>query len=199
MGHYTYLVFGDYATFEAKNCLPLPWLALFAPGDYTVDIQQEDDVRIERQRFVTSHVLARQRVTSAIDSVRGKGVSAYLRPLLVLDDVLSDGAPDAPVVLDGYELIAIGGDREERFRRGPARFARMLGSFTGDLQADLQAFNEVFWGLPSWVPITESVADMDPEERMFVLLGWYEGDPKREAIYSLDHFKADFWQPLTER
>ena len=38
-----------------------------------------------------------------------------------------------------------------------------------------------------------SVADLSPEDRMFVLIGTYWGNAEREEMYSLEYFDEAYW------
>lgn len=193
MGNRTRLSIGGRGEFEANNCLPVTWLALFDPRDFLVETHQEQqEEEFEVALYRTSAGAALERVARAIGRLRGRTPAwAFLRPLEILRDELAYCAPDETVELNTMELWATSEASRRKVAQAPAAFARMLEALRGDTQRDLAALNELAgeYSLVNEV----SVANLSGEERMLVLLGTYWGDAEREALYSLEYFGESYW------
>ena len=192
MGNRTALSFGSCGEFEANNCLPVTWLALFAPQELLIETREEDSERYDAAVYRTSQALALQRVTQTISKLKGFTPAwSYLRPLEILRDELVHCLSDEPITLDMTQLWAMNESFRQKVSRGISAFAEMLNRFTGDKERDLATLNQLVNDL-STGPIF-SVADLSAEEKMFVLIGTYWGDEEREALYSLEYFSESYW------
>jgi len=238
MGNRAQLAFGTCCEFEANNCVPVTWLAIFESGEFLVerrveelgqstggpvqkpepgvfhkllvairsafrqdrtetsagDVQQqpfrepeEYDVAVYR----TSKLQAVRRVELAISRLKGQTpIWAFLRPLEILRDELYL-CPEETVELDLTQFWAIDEAFEQRVSQAPDDLARLLDLLTNDEEQDLAALNRLIQ-LYNRVQIS-SVAGLDPEDRMFVLIGTYWGDQEREAKYSPEYFNEAYW------
>jgi hypothetical protein len=241
MGNRTHLFFGNYCEFEANNCLPVTWLALFDTREFLIEAYVEEpveheqfdgtDKKPEAERlqgllskiehvfkrgivksssgavqpqephapqeyfaagYRTSQSKALQRVEMAIGKLKGHTpVWTFLRPLEILRDELKLCPQDAILNLDLTQLWAMNETFNQRVTQAVAAFTKMLNELTGQEEQDLsllsQLVNDFTLGSVS------SVADLDPEERMFVLIGTYWGDEERENLYSLEYFNEAYW------
>ena len=70
MGNRTYLTFGNYCQFDANNCLPITWLALFLPQDFFTEGHQEDGEQYVIAFYQTSRELALQRLKEVINKIK---------------------------------------------------------------------------------------------------------------------------------
>jgi hypothetical protein len=191
MGNQTMLYFGDCCEFEASNCLPVTWLALFGLQDFVVEERREGSEEYEIAAYRTSHSAALERVNSVIDRLQGQTpVWAYLRPLEILRDELRLCSSDQPVELDVTQFYRARNQvYRQRVIEGPAAFAGMLEAITGDEARDLALLNQLVSDYSLFG--TSSVADLHPEDRMFVLIGTYWGE--REDLYTLEYFGESYW------
>jgi hypothetical protein len=165
---------------------PPPPSAAARPGPGPVNYDE-----YEAAVYQTSQVAALRRVEGAIDRLKGQTPAwPFLRPLEILRDELRRCPPDETVELELTQFWAMDDARRERVRRAATAFGRWLDDVAGDA-GDIAALdrlvNDYTLGRVS------SVADLHPEDRMFVLLGTYWGEPDREALYSLAHFDAAYW------
>jgi hypothetical protein len=235
MGNRTVLSFGTCCGFEANDCLPITWLALFAPQEFRVETRrfeykktQLEDTQGSLSKFLTSakralklgrnHIpesdmglstegplyeecdvavyqtsqrAALERVEAVIDRLVGQTpVWAYLRPLEILRDELRLCSSDQPVELDVTQFYWAGNQvYRQRVIEGPAAFAGMLTALSGDEARDLALLNQLVSEYSVFA--TPSVADLHPEDRMFVLIGTYWGE--REDLYTLEYFDESYW------
>lgn len=240
MGNRTNLAFGTCCEFEANNCVPVTWLALFESSEFLVERRveelvprarrpaekpqpgafhrllarirsafgcapaQTDSAEMKAQVFReteeydvaiyrTSRLQALTRAESAITRLKGRTpIWAFLRPLEILRDELHLCSQET-IELDVTQFWAIGRVFEQRISRAPDDFSGLLDALTNNEEQDLAALNRLV-NLYNRVQLS-SVTDLDPEVRMFVLLGTYYGDKEREAIYSLEHFSEAYWAP----
>lgn len=191
MGNRAYLSFGTCCEFEANNCIPVTWLALFGPDDFLVEMHCEDSEEYEVAVHRTSQPEALQRVEFVIDRLEGRTpVWAYLRPLEILRDELKLCSPDASIELDVTQFWAKDEIFKERVTQGADAFAKMLEDMVGDGQ-DLTRLNQLVSDFN--IARISSVVNLDPEDRMFVLIGTYWGE--REDLYSLEYFTEAYWAP----
>lgn len=239
MGNRVQLAFGACCEFEANNCIPVTWLALFESTEFLVE-RRVDEPAQHAQRpaeqpqagafhkfllairrafgrnlektggdresqsqalrepeeydvavYRTSKLQAVRRVESAIGSLKGSTpIWAFLRPLEILRDELHLCSEET-VELDVSQFWAINKAFEQRVSQAPDELTRLLNGLTGDGEQDLAALTRLI-NLYSRTQIS-SVADLDPEDRIFVLIGTYGGDQEREAKYSPEHFGAAYW------
>jgi hypothetical protein len=148
---------------------------------------EEYDVAIYR----TSQTQALQRVESVISKLQGHTpVWAFLRLLEILRDELVR-CPQEIIELDLTQFWAIDQVFEQRVAQAPDDFTRLLQGLTGEEGQDLVALDRLV-SLYDRAQIS-SIADLNPKDRMFVLIGTYWGDPKREAMYSPEHFNEAYW------
>jgi hypothetical protein len=184
------LSFGSCCEFEANNCLPVTWLALFDPEDFIVETRREGDEKYKVALYRTSRLAAHQRVESAIGRLREQTpVWAYLRPLEVLRDELEYCASIEAVELDVTQLWVKDKAHRQRVISAVSAFSDMLAAMTGDEAQDLVTLDHLVdeYNIAS----APSVADLRPEARMFVLIGTYWGE--REDLYTLEYFGEAYW------
>jgi hypothetical protein len=190
VGNRTMLSFSSCCEFEANNCLPVTWLALFSPEDFVVETQREDDEEYSVAIYRTAQPTALQRAELAIDRLKGQTPAwAYLRPLEILRDELRSCPAIATIELDVTQFWAKDDAFRQKVIEGPAAFAILLDTITGDQQKDLAALDRLVDDYS--IANISSVVDLDAEDRMFVLIGTYWGE--REDIYSLECFDEDYW------
>jgi len=238
MGNRTALFLGTRCEFEANNCLPITWLALFDSQDFVVEtrrfehefetigkqeitrsspglwssirrllgmgkqLESESEMPVTAEDtpyeecevavFQTAQLTALERAESAIEKLKARTpVWAYLRPLEILKDELQHCSPDDLVELDVTQFYWAGNPiYGQRTPKGPSSFVSMIESLTGDEQADLDAVNQLVVAY-SMASSISSVADLDPEMLMFVLIGTYWGE--REELYTLEYFDEAYW------
>lgn len=176
--------------FEANNCIPITWLALFGPDDFFVEKRREGSEEYAVTIYRTLRPAALQRVKLAINRLQGRTPAwAYLRPLEILRDELGRCPLDAFVELDATQFWAKGDTFKQRVIQGSNAFANMLDAMTGDKQQDLGILNSLVNDFSSArVSLVEALR---PEDRVFVLIGTYYGE--REDLYSMDYFDEAFW------
>ena len=140
--------------------------------------------------YQTSRATALERVESAILSLEGKTpIWTYLRPLEILRDELQHCQSGNPVELDVTQFYwARDPVYQQRILDGPSAFAHILESLTGEEHKDLGILNHLVNDYS--MGAISSLADLDAEDRMFVLIGTYWGE--REEIYTLEYFE-DYW------
>ena len=148
---------------------------------------EEYEVAIYR----TAQATALQRVELAIDRLKGSSPAwAFLRPLEILRDELRHCPPGGVIELDVTQFWAMNETFKQRVTQAVAAFEKMLNELRGDEQ-DLvildQLVNDYSLGQIS------SVAGLDPEDRMFVLIGTYWGDEEHEGMYTPEHFGEAYW------
>ena len=190
MGNRTSLSLGTYCEFDANNCLPVTWLALFDSQDYLVEARREGSEEYDVAGYRTSQLAALQRVESTIKRLKGHTpVWAYLRPLEILRDELRRCPPDEPIELDVTQFWTKDEIFKQRVTQSAAAFANMLDTLTGDEQQDLAILDRLVNDLST--ENTSSVSNLHPEDRMLVLIGTYWGD--LEDLYSLEYFGEVYW------
>jgi hypothetical protein len=190
MGNRVSLSFESCCEIEANNCIPVTWLALFASDDFSVETHCEDSEIYSVALYRTSRSAALQRVQLAIAKLNGQTPSwAYLRPLTILESELHLCSSVEFIELDVTQFWARDKIFEQKAAQGPAAFVKMLNAMTGDEQQDLETLNKLVndYALDT-IP---SIADLTPEDRMFVLIGTYWGE--RESLYSLEYFDEAYW------
>jgi len=77
MGNRTSLTFSDCCQFEANNCLPVTWLALYNPQEFLVEtrhenLEDDEDEGYDVALYRTSHNTALKRVEQVINLLKGK-------------------------------------------------------------------------------------------------------------------------------
>ena len=192
MGNRTALSIGSCCEFEANNCLPVTWLALFAAQEFLIETDEEDSEKYEVAVYRTSQTSALQRITQTIAKLKKHTPAwSYLRPLEILRDELGHCLPDEPITLDVTQLWAMNESFKQKVSGAISAFVEMLGKFTGDKEHDLATLDQLVNDLST--SIISSVADLSGEEKMFALIGTYWGDEEREALYSLEYFSESYW------
>ncbi len=176
--------------FEANNCIPVTWLALFGPNDLTVDTRCDGPEKYDAVVYKTSQSVAFQRVEQAISKLRGRTPAwKYLRPLEVLRDELKRCSVNSSVELDATQFWAMNETFRQLVVHGPVAIATMIDAMTGEKQHDMAVLNTLVNDFN--VVRISSVANLNPEERMFTLIGMYWGE--REDQYSLEYFGEAYW------
>ncbi len=193
MGNRTALIFDNCCEFEANNCLPITWLALFSPQEFLIETRHEDGEEYEVALFRTSREAALQRVVQVITSLKGQTPAwAFLRPIEILKDELNFCSSVNLIELNATQFYAIDESFRNKISNAVAAFQEMVSRFIGNSEHDIpmvtQLVNDYLLGNIS------SVSEIDSEERMFILIGTYWGDPEREELYSFDYFSEDYWK-----
>jgi hypothetical protein len=187
---------GEVGEFEANNCLPATWLALFEPKEYVIEREDEDEDEDDEEYVVvgykTTALKASQRVKTVINQIKGQTpVWAFLKPLEILWDELALCSEEDVITLDLTQLWAIDESYEQKIQEAVWDFRKMLQQFNGSLEYDLSLLNQ-FIGAFALGP-TLSVMDLSAEEKMFVMIGTYYGDEEHEDLYSLEYFGEEYW------
>ena len=238
MGSRAQLALGS-CEFEANNCVPVTWLALFESDEFLVERRVEEPVqpvrkpiqtpeprgfrkllvairrilkreiaetgkdRVQPQEFHepeeydvaiyrTLRSKALKRVDLAISRLKGQTpIWTFLRPLEILRDELKLCAQDETIELDLTQFWTIDDTFKHRVSQAPGDFASLLDALSSDGERDLVALDRLV-NLYNRAQIS-SVADLDPKDRMFVLIGTYWGDGEREAMYSAEYFNEAYW------
>lgn len=200
MGNRTSLTFGTRCEFEANNCLPVTWLALFDEAEFLVesrpfeDEAEEDSEETEVAVYQTSPPTALKRVEIIIDKLKDRTPAwVYLRPLEILRDELKQCASDAVIELNVTELWGMNELFEQRVSQAPAAFNGMLNHLMGEEEQDSRLLTELVdhFNLGK----VTSLAALDSESKMFVLIGSYWGE--EEDLYSLEYFDETYWTANT--
>ena len=191
-GAIAYLSLGDYCQFETSSCIPVTWLALFATGDWAVESRHRGPYEYTAVLYKTLRTEALQRVEAAIErATKYPSVWAYLRPLEVLRDELERCPPGARVELHATEVWEGSEAIRKQVRSGAADLAAMLEGLSGEGEENVASLSLLVDGL-GYAAI-RSLAELDAEARMLVLIGAYWGDPEREELYSRGCFSEDYW------
>lgn len=193
MGQYTYLYLGERCEIEAKNCLPISWLPLFAADNFSVVPSA-----IAGDTYL-AYVLKTSAEEALHKAERAKArllpfphISRFLRPIEILITELQHRASADLVKLDATQLVQEDDVFAQRLQNGPRAFDEMLGAMTGDEGQDcsrLERFISTFK-----LSQIDSLRKMHSEDRMFLLFGTYWGDD--ESKYSSRFFDKSFWQPI---
>lgn len=198
MGNRTSLIFGDYCEFEANNCLPVTWLSLFASHELLVeirhgDLEESEGEEYEAALYQTSQANALERVEQAVISLKGRTPAwAFLRPLEIIRDELYLCSSTATIELDATQFWAISEAFQKNIAEAANAFQEMKAGFSGNEEHDISLLDRL---VSSYNPGSiSSIANMDPESRMFIMVGTYWGDPVREDLYSSDYFSEGYWR-----
>jgi hypothetical protein len=190
VGNRAMLSIGTCCEFEANNCLPVTWLSLFGSDDFVVETHQEGGEEFKMALYRTPRSAALQRVNSAISRLEGETPAwAYLRPLKILWDELQYCSSSETVELDVTQFWAKDEAYRQRVIDAASAFSDMLNTITGDETQDLVILDR-FVDEYSIASVT-TVADLHPENRMFILIGTYWGE--REHLYTLEYFGETYW------
>jgi hypothetical protein len=196
MGNRTYLTFGTRCEFDANNCLPVIWLALFEEPEFRIEMRrfedqsEEDYEEDEVAVYQTSQLVALKRVDATIDKLKNHTpIWSYLRPLEILRDELEYCTSDTVIELNVTELWAKDEIFEQRVSQAPVAFKEMLDSLTGEAEADLRRLTELVnrFNIGKIV----SIIELDSDSKMFVLIGSYSGEA--EDLYSFGYFDEAYW------
>jgi hypothetical protein len=196
MGNRTYLTFGTRCEFDANNCLPVIWLALFEEPEFRIEMRrfedqsEEDYEEDEVAVYQTSQLIALKRVDATIDKLKNHTpIWSYLRPLEILRDELEYCTSDTVIELNVTELWAKDEIFEQRVSQAPVAFKEMLDSLTGEAEADLRRLTELVnrFNIGKIV----SIIELDSDSKMFVLIGSYSGEA--EDLYSFGYFDEAYW------
>jgi hypothetical protein len=190
MGNRTCLFFEGQCEFEANNCIPVTWLALFERQEFL--IEEDKDEESVAAGYKTSQSKALQRLEQCINQLRvNPTIWQFFRPLEILRDELSLCSQETDVILDLTQFWAIDEVYQDRTQHAVNLFEDVINRFTGDKEEDLillnQLVNQFGFGSISFL------SDLSCEERMFILIGMYFGDPQKEEKYSLEYFNTSYW------
>jgi hypothetical protein len=189
MGNRSRLIFGNVCEFEANNCLPIPWLALFRPEEFF--IEEDPDEESTMIGYRTDQRNAFHRINLHIDMLRRDPVWKYLRTEEIFRDELAQCAPETDVQVDMTEFAFIDEAHQELAKQAiriyQEEMEEIIINEDGWLSRINQLVNRFALGNIS------SLSEITDEERMFVLFGMYWGDPEKEEKYSLEYFNAAYW------
>ena len=197
MGNRTSLTFSDCCQFEANNCLPVTWLALFNSQEFFVEtkhenLEDDEDEEYEVAIYRTSHDSALKRIEQVINLLKGQTpVWAFLRPIELIKDELNLCSATEIIELDVTQFWAIDEAFQQKVPEAITTFNEMINGFTGDEKHDNLLLDQLVnrYSLGNGL----SIVNMDSEERMFILIGTYWGDPVRGKLYSLEFFNKAYW------
>jgi hypothetical protein len=199
MGNRTYLTFGTRCEFDANNCLPVTWLALFEEPEFRVEMRRfeegneedyEENEENEVAVYQTSQPIALKRADATIDKLKDHTpIWSYLRPLEILRNELKCCASDTVIELNVTELWAKDEIFEQRVSQAPAAFKEMLNSVTGEEEEDLRLLTELVNRFN--IGKIASMVELDSDGKMFVLIGSYSGE--EEDLYSFGYFDKAYW------
>lgn len=232
MGNRAYVSFGNYCGFEANNCLPVNWLALFDSEEFftekcfeeimdngddniivqnkgliipflaisrffskpakTPKIQPEEYLKVE---YRTSQPKALERVKTNISKLKScSPIWSFFRPLEILRDELSLCPENETITLDLTPFMEFDDEYKQTIKEAVLKFSMMLNQFDGNKEHDLDLLNRLINEFS--IGNISSIANLTPEERMFVLIGIYSGNEERENLYSLSYFDEAYWERL---
>lgn len=190
MGNRTSLFFESHCEFQANNCIPVTWLALFEPQEFL--IEEDKDEEGVAAGYKTSQSNALRRLEQFINQLRvNPTIRQFFRPLELLRDELSLCPQETAVILDLTQFWAIDEVYQDRSQYAVNLFEDVINRFTGEKEEDLILLNQLvnLFGFGS----ISSLSDLSCEDRMFVLIGMYFGDPEKEEKYSLEYFNTSYW------
>lgn len=190
MGNRTYLFFESQCEFEANNCIPVTWLSLFEAQEFL--IEEDKDEESVAVGYKTSQSKALQRLDQFIHQLRtNPTIWQFFRPLEILKDELSLCSQETAVILDLTQFWAFNEVNQERTQHAVNLFENVINRFTRNQEEDLILLNQLVnqFNLAN----ISSLSDLSCEDRMFVLIGMYFGNPIKEEKYSLDYFNTDYW------
>jgi hypothetical protein len=197
MGNRTSLTLGHYCEFEANNCIPITWLALFAQQDFLTENRDFDGDKFTVSLFSTSRELAIQHVEKALSQVKNNVfIWPFLRPFKILLDELELCPSNEKIELDVTQFRDAGKIFDKRAIQAVSSFVEMLNALNGDKTSDLERLNRLINDLNLGKDFL--VSNLSAEEKMFVLIGTYWGNPEQEALYSLEYFNDDYWNARSE-
>ena len=193
MGSRTSLVLGKRCEFEANNCLPITWLAIFDVNDFHIENRLIGGDNCEVAVYKTSAAQAAKRAEGALSRLKSyPHVGKFLRPLEIIVSELKSCSADSKVEMDVGQLVNYSEELAQQVRRAPAAFAEMLEAFSGNEKQDSNSLTALVSDLS--LHSIDSITDLNPEDRMFILIGTYWGD--KEDEYSLAYFGESYWKPI---
>jgi hypothetical protein len=177
MGNRTYLFFATHCEFEANNCIPVTWLALFEPQEFCIEENKEEESLAAGYKTCQSKALPR--LDQFINQLRkNPTVWQFFRPLEILRDELSLCPEETAVVLDLAQFWAIDEEYQDRTRHAANFFEDTINRFTQNKEEDLILLNKLVNQFDPGDMI--SLSDLNGEDLMFILVGTYWGDPEKE-------------------
>lgn len=192
MGNRISLAYTDCCKFEANNCLPIPWLAFFAPEDLCIEIQHEGDKEYQTVHYRTDRTFALQHAERIILLLKGHTPAwRFLRPIETLRDELNACSSEI-VELDATAFWAIDESVQRKISNAIQAFHKTLNAFIGVAENDfclLDALVREYTLFES----PPSVEEMNAEERMWTLIGTYWGDSEKEKLFSPAYFDSAYW------
>lgn len=192
MGNQAILSLGDCGEFEASNLIPITWLSLFVAADLHIEKLVEDGEEYEAAKFQTSPTTAVDRVKQIRNKLEGKTpIWPYLRPIEILQEILVYCPADEIIELDVTQFWQINEVYRQRVASVTTNFEQMMASITSEEAHDLSVLDQMVNDLS--LNQIASVADLDSEDKMFVLIGTYWGDEILENKYSLEFFDDFYW------
>ena len=192
VGNQTFLYLGGCGEFEANNILPVTWLSLFTSEEFIIETRTQDGEEFEVAVYQTSIEAALERIRQVRVHIEDKTpIWIYLRPIVVLHDILAQCPSDEIIELDLSQFWDKDQIYRERVVESPTRFTDLLASVTGQEEDDLARLNQ----LVNYLSLNHisSVTELNSEDKMFVLIGTYWGDKELEELYSFEYFDDAYW------
>lgn len=193
MGNRTAITFSNCCEFEANNCLPVTWLALFNSQEFLVEKRHEDNEEYDVALYRTNRDTALKQVDQVITSLKGQTPAwAFLRPIEILRDELNFCSSAEIIEIDATQFWAIDESFQQKTSNAAKAFHDMVNGFIGKPEHDISLLNRL--ANEYTLGTISSVSQIDPEERMFILIGTYWGNLEREKIYSIEYFNDGYWR-----
>ena len=95
------------------------------------------------------------------------------------------------IELDVTQFWAIDSTFEQKVSQAALNFKSMINALDGNETSDLKTLDKLVNDLN--LGNNSSVNSLSNEEKMYVLIGFYEGNPEHEELYSLEYFNEDYW------
>ena len=192
MGNRTYLSLGKNCQFDANNCVPVTWLALFTPDEFEVLYDQEDPEEGEINIYRTSQSLALERLTKVIQQLKTSSVWGFLRPLEILKEELQTCLPTDIIELDVTQFDIMDGSSEMRAKQAVSDFRNFVNAVPSKETDDIVLFAKLVnkFELGS----STDINNLSSEDKMFLFIGGYSSSNAHEEKYSLAYFSDNYWK-----
>lgn len=187
MGNRAYLTLGSSGQFEANNCLPITWLALFNPSGFRQETRDFDGDLAEIFCFQTTAGQAQQNIQAILPKITlYPHILRYLWLLKLLYEELQQ-IPEEIVELDVSEWVAINEQWVTLMPTAPQLFQQLCEHFSGDEVQDLALLTQFVNQFKLDLPV-QTLRQLNNEELSWLLVGFFEGDEELEEKYSPSFF-----------
>lgn len=191
MGNRAYLTLGSSGQFEANNCLPITWLALFNPSDFRQETRDFDGDLAEIVCFQTTAGQAQQNIQAILSKITlYPHILRYLWLLKLLYEELQQ-IPEEIIELDVSEWVAINEQWATLMPTAPQLFQQLCTGFSGDEAQDLALLTQFVNQFKLDLPV-QSLHQLNNEELSWLLVGFFEGEEALEEKYSPSFFKTSY-------